>query len=233
MCTVSYLPVSEDSFFLTHNRDEHIARQLATPPSLEIRNGKEIIFPKDMRAGGTWFASSATHSLCLLNGAFEKHIPNPPYRKSRGSVILDFFNWSNTMEFVKEYDFLGIENFTLIVVDHQPLVITELIWDGKDLQCNSLDPTLPFLRSSVTLYETSKRKTRENWFSEFLKKDDITQEEIIAFHKFNPQGDEGFIIHREDKLKTLSLTSLCKEGTIVEMHYEDFIQHKKYSIELQ
>ncbi|GBL36066.1 hypothetical protein EMGBS15_16610 [Filimonas sp.] len=92
MCTVTYLPVSSSSFILTHNRDEHHTRAIALLPEKKTMQDIEIIFPTDQQGGGTWIATSKEFTLCLLNGGFEKHIPSPPYRHSRGLVILDFLS---------------------------------------------------------------------------------------------------------------------------------------------
>ena len=89
MCTVSFVRAN-DSIIITSNRHENIRRQNAVKPALYESSDKRIIFPKDPRAGGTWFAATDTGVVCvLLNGAFEKHIPVPPYRKSRGLVLLE------------------------------------------------------------------------------------------------------------------------------------------------
>ena len=86
MCTVTYIPQSEDSFILTSNRDEMPKRSAIGLVELELAN-KKVLFPRDPKANGTWIASSSTHQLvCLLNGAFVKHKHKPPPQKTqRGS----------------------------------------------------------------------------------------------------------------------------------------------------
>lgn len=91
MCTVTYLPVST-GFVLTQNRDEAPTRSPQII-SKEKRFGTELLFPKDTKAGGTWIATARDgRTACLLNGAFEKHKHEPPYRLSRGLVLLDFLD---------------------------------------------------------------------------------------------------------------------------------------------
>jgi hypothetical protein len=47
------------------------------------RKWKNLIFPKDPKAGGTWFVANADGViLVLLNGADEKHEVQFPYRKA-------------------------------------------------------------------------------------------------------------------------------------------------------
>nr|MBP6455490.1 NRDE family protein [Chitinophagaceae bacterium] len=86
MCTVSFLPVNKTSFILTHNRDEHINRGVAFLPIFYEISSNKIVFPKDSKANGTWISTSKNYSLCLLNGGFEKHKHEPPYKHSRGQL---------------------------------------------------------------------------------------------------------------------------------------------------
>ena len=90
MCVLTFLPTINSGYILTNNRDEALARPKAIPPKKYNINGKQIYFPKDAQAGGTWIATSDDLTVCLLNGASENHIHNPPYRQSRGQLILDF-----------------------------------------------------------------------------------------------------------------------------------------------
>ena len=57
MCTVTYLPLENDGFILTSNRDESPMRK-TIPPKKYLENGVELAYPKDQLAGGTW--------ICLL-----------------------------------------------------------------------------------------------------------------------------------------------------------------------
>jgi uncharacterized protein with NRDE domain len=120
MCTVSFLPKKGNSFILTSNRDEDMLRQTALPFQKYSLNNKSLYYPKDPKAGGTWIATEPnSFTVCLLNGAFKAHTPNPPYNKSRGIVLLDFFKYNNQYDFIKQYDFSNIEPFTLLFVKRQ------------------------------------------------------------------------------------------------------------------
>ena len=100
MCTVTYLPLPNNNFLLTSNRDVSVNRKPASfPITMETSNGK-IIFPKDGEANGTWIGSNEKNrTVVLLNGGFENHISNPPYDKSRGLIVreiletTDFWNY--------------------------------------------------------------------------------------------------------------------------------------------
>ena len=114
MCTVTYIPLTNHCY-LTSNRDEHKTRGLAIAPKRIHANECEIIYPKDADAGGTWIATKNTgEAIVLLNGGFYKHEPTPPYKKSRGIILLAIFNESNPLLALESINLLGIEPFTLI-----------------------------------------------------------------------------------------------------------------------
>ncbi len=71
MCTVTYLPLGNNNFILTSNRDETPLRK-TIPPKEYDENGVELTYPKDELAGGTWIGLSDKNRLvCLLNGGFK------------------------------------------------------------------------------------------------------------------------------------------------------------------
>ena len=89
MCTVSLIP-GRESFFLTSNRDEKKIRRQAIPPAIYQYKGARLLYPRDADADGTWIAINQNgNAAVLLNGAFVKHKPRPPYNRSRGLVLLD------------------------------------------------------------------------------------------------------------------------------------------------
>lgn len=121
MCTVTFVPTST-GFILTSNRDEKNYRP-TLPPEIHVVNGKKLLFPKDEEAGGTWIATNNQHqTVCLLNGAFETHVKNPPYRKSRGLILLESFGYDSFAEFAENVDLENIEPFTLLLIEHQEIV---------------------------------------------------------------------------------------------------------------
>lgn len=236
MCTATYLPISKTEFVLTHNRDEHTDRIIALNPQLFIVHDVSLYFPKDPQGNGTWFVTAKNNfTLCLLNGAFVKHIPQPPYAKSRGLVVLDFFLYNNVQAFSESYSFLNIEPFTLLIIDHtQNVSLHQIIWDGNILDVQILDASKPHLWCSVTLYNWEQIKNRKQWFVSWLdfQKDDAPNN-IFDFHKGTPDSSqEGFIINRPDNKQTVSITSVVQTKQQKQMLYLDLINQKKYSINL-
>ena len=56
----------------------------------------------------------------------------PPYRKSRGLIVLDSFNFDSIESFSQQYDFENIEPFTMIAVDFKnENQLAEIRWDGR------------------------------------------------------------------------------------------------------
>jgi uncharacterized protein with NRDE domain len=74
MCVLTFVPNTDFGYILTNNRDENSVRPKAIPPRKYKIGNSAIYFPKDAHAGGTWIAQNQSYTLCLLNGAFEKHI---------------------------------------------------------------------------------------------------------------------------------------------------------------
>ena len=228
MCTVSYLPTGENQFILSSNRDETPKRQ---PEGIFYNAEKGLYYPKEPSQGGTWIAVAENNRvLCLLNGAFTKHKHQPPYKRSRGLVVLDFFDYSTTKRFCEAYDFEGIEPFTLVIFDNGALF--GLRWDGKSTDLKILDPQLPNIWSSSTLYPDAIKQLRKDWFAEWLSKHHrYSPEDILYFHQHAGIGDpeNDLIMSRYDgKLCTVSHTQIIKNLDNVHINYLDRIADKQY-----
>jgi len=228
MCTVTYLPLSNSSFILTSSRDEGKERKVALPPEKYATNGINVFFPKDMDSNGTWFAAAESKfTLCLLNGAFEPHKHQPPYRLSRGLMLLDFFQYNRVHAFLSKYDFAGIEPFTLLIFEQSPhVIIHEARWDGKNIHIQLRDSLVPHIWSSVQLYSKEIIVQREEWFKEWLKSNkEFAMDKIIHFHKTGGTGNShtDLLMNRDGKVFTVSITSLRREEKESLMRYEDMI----------
>ena len=128
MCTVSFVN-SQEGVIITSNRDENVIRPSAVAPKNYGLNGKNLIYPKDPKAGGTWFVIDENRTvLVLLNGGKTKHIPELFYRKSRGLIALDIISSTSPKDFWDQINLEDIEPFTLIL--YQDGELYELIWDG-------------------------------------------------------------------------------------------------------
>jgi len=235
MCTVTFLPQGKRGFILTSNRDEKLTRPLAEPPRRYCLDTGVVVFPKDPQANGTWIAMGSKNlSLCLLNGAFTSHVSRPPYRRSRGLVLLDFFAYESATAFISEYDFKGIEPFTLLVLqttDNFSLV--EIRWDGTTIHLLPKDATKAHIWSSATLYTAPVRLLREQWFARFLVT--ISQQpeiDILNFHRFTGGDDSrnALCMNRDNELQTVSITSIrANDRGEQVMTYQDLVRETKQS----
>jgi uncharacterized protein with NRDE domain len=229
MCIVTYLPKKGSSFILTFNRDEKTSRPTAEMPKMHSIHGQKVIFPKDPVSGGTWIGISFKgQTICLLNGAFEKHISDPPYRKSRGLVALDIFKYKNFQAFASQYEFTNIEPFTLIYADG--ISLQELRWDGKKINLKELDPKQAHIWSSVTLYSKEVISKRNVGFSKWLNEHkDYRVEDIRRFHSFRvDENISNDIIMKGEQKLTVSITSIVKENSSIKLTYEDLVNENLY-----
>ncbi|MEO1263417.1 MAG: NRDE family protein [Bacteroidota bacterium] len=225
MCTVTYIPQPNNNFILTSNRDEAAYRSPHGLTTTEL-HGLEMVFPKDTGAGGTWIvAADDGRVVCLLNGAFEKHKHQPPYRRSRGIMVLDYFRYRSTNDFVKNYDFEGMEPFTFVMVGKNDLY--ELRWDEKQVHLRELNTSGKYMWSSATLYKTEIQLKRESWFKNWLEnRKDFSLKAIQNFHLHGGEPDpwNGFVMNRMNLVQTVSITNVTKKNDRMEMVYNDLLR---------
>ncbi|WP_395056514.1 NRDE family protein [Flavobacterium sp.] len=229
MCTVSFVNVN-DTIIITSNRDEKIIRPSAIPPGDYTINGKNVIFPKDPKAGGTWFVVDANGTvLVLLNGADEKHKVELSYRKSRGLIVLDIISSFSPKDFWQEINLENIEPFTLVLFQNNALF--QLRWNGIQKETTPLDINKNHVWSSSTLYSREIREKRSNWFYTFLETNpEISEKEMLHFHRYTEDKNQenGLVINRNDEMKTLSITQSVIEKNKVAILHCDLIAKKEY-----
>jgi uncharacterized protein with NRDE domain len=223
MCTVTYLPLKNEGFILTSNRDESPMRK-TIPPQKYVENGVELMYPKDELAGGTWIGTSEKDRLvCLLNGGFEKHQRNSYYRMSRGVVVKNILSVDDPVNYIEEFDFDNIEPFTLVLVDwSQELTTYELVWDGEQKHFQQL-PQEPKIWSSSTLYDSEMKRERQEWFQEWLEvQNEFQQQAILDFHQSTDKGTQGTTLKmKRPFVETVSVTSVIKNAQTHSLKYID------------
>ncbi|MGV1012208.1 MAG: NRDE family protein [Flavobacterium sp.] len=230
MCTVSFV-FANGKTIITSNRDEKVLRPSAIEPQKYSINHKEIYFPKDQKAGGTWYAVSENGTvLVLLNGAEEKHQLKTFYRKSRGLIVLDIISSNNQIAFWDSLDLSDIEPFTLVLFQDSKLY--QLRWNEIAKETLSLNVTQNHIWSSSTLYSKEIRDKRTNWFNEFLEDNlQINEQELFNFHRHTEEENQeyGLVINRNDSLKTLSITQTVIENNKVVLSHHDLQQQKDFT----
>ena len=231
MCTVTFLPLANCNFILTSNRDEQRLR-VTYPPDKYEENGVELFFPKDKTAGGTWIgASSKNRLICVLNGAFIKHEKKENYKKSRGLIAKELLKTTDFQLYIENLDLHGIEPFTMVIVDwnNNQLNLFELIWDENRRYFTKLKNE-PKIWSSSTLYTAKNKGLRKEWFQNWIDTNEFTSENILSFHHSEIGDKEQSVLMKRSYVETVSITSVKKENTTIEMVYEDVVHAKKKSM---
>jgi hypothetical protein len=222
MCTVSFIPVG-NKFYITSNRDEKLSRKIALAPAVYEHEGTKILFPKDADAGGTWIAAKENgDAAVVLNGAFINHPSIPPYRKSRGLILLDIFAHEKPSVTFSKINLDEIEPFTIILFENRSLF--EFRWDGNEKFGKQLSIHQNYIWSSATLYDGLTVKKREKWFGDFVKLHVLpSQQTIIDFHRFTGDGDisNDLLMSRDGLYSTVSITSIEINESKIKMRYLD------------
>lgn len=230
MCTVTFIP-ARDRVFLTSNRDEKLRRSPALPPAVYPFATGNLLFPKDAQAGGTWIAAHENgQAIVFLNGGFVKHIPEPPYRKSRGLVLLDLVDSANAYTSFQSISLHQIEPFTAIIFVEGQLY--ECRWDGHQKHVKQLPATEPHIWSSVTLYDAEVIGKRNSWFAQWLQQNPgPTGDDILHFHQFTGDGDShnDLRMNRNGLMLTVSVTQMVVTEDSTHMQYLDLINNRPYT----
>ncbi len=228
MCTLTFIPTANDGFILTSNRDEAPGRN-TLPPKIYKEKNTNLLYPKDELAGGTWIGlSDKKRLICLLNGGFTAHERKDAYKMSRGIIVKDLLTSDDAVSEIRNYNFKGIEPFTLILVDwSNHLRIFELVWDETKIHFTE-KPLAPQIWSSSLLYTKEMKEKREKWFSTFLFENlKPTAADLLQFHKTAGEGNlDVDVIMDRGFVKTKSITQVVK-NEIVAMRYEDLQEEEK------
>jgi hypothetical protein len=209
MCTVTFIASGEE-YIITSNRDEKTIRKWAIQPIFSVYNAHKLIFPKDADAGGTWIVMKENgDAAVLLNGAFICHASEPPYRLSRGIILLEIFATEKPSTTFRKINLQDIEPFTLILLENKYLF--EFRWDGTEKYYKQLNASGSYIWSSATLYDGLVIKKREQWFNSFLNSHPVpSPQDILDFHLFTGDGDKenDLMMTRDGMYQTVSITSI-------------------------
>lgn len=223
MCTFSYAISNSQEIIFTSNRDERFLRSRALLPNIYDFENIQLIYPIDPDGGGTWLAASKSRVICLLNGAFFPHQPRPPYRKSRGKIVLESFNYENPATFLTQYSLDNIEPFTLIWADLNQNVIWEINWQQK-VFLSRHELTSSKLWASAMLYPAPIRKARSDNFHRFLQEQPISPESLLNFHtQWDEDPKKSIQIHIPELLSTVSVSSIVVTSSQISFLYQDLL----------
>jgi hypothetical protein len=229
MCTVTYVP-TKNGFQLTSNRDENVNRGQAITPRRYQNGNHTLLYPKDADRNGSWIATKNNgDTVVLLNGAFVKHTAIPPYKTSRGLVLMDIINADDPYLFYQDSELEGVEPFTIVLYAQGSLY--ECRWDGGRKHIKLLDGKDAHIWSSATLYDEAAVTKRVNWFNNWRKSANPDKvEDIMHFHHHAGEGDDNdaLVINRSGKMKTVSVTNINVNPQNITMTYHDLRDGSQY-----
>jgi len=231
MCTVTFLPLGNTDFILTSNRDEQRLRE-TLPPKIYEDDSVKMLYPKDKVAGGTWIgASSKKRLVCVLNGGFIKHKRKENYPKSRGLIAKELLKENSLQPYLENLDLLDVEPFTMVIVDwnNNELNLVEVVWDEHEKHIIT-HKNEPKIWSSSTLYIDEIKKLRKSWFQQWLSENEFTSEAILQFHHMETDDKEQSVLMKRIHVETVSITSVKKMETTIEMMYEDVVHSTKTAV---
>ena len=235
MCTVVYIPGNDKQYFASL-RDESPVRPKAIAPEKFTENDVSYLSPVDSEAGGSWVGVNSSGILIiLLNGGFESHEKKKFYRKSRGLIVKELLLSAMPVIEWSIMDMDGIEPYTLIVAADKNLF--RLVWDGEKKHRINLDTDQPHIFSSSTLYNAQARASRQDLFENWIAmKPPVTKLSLLDFFNTSTDKQNGFIIDRDEKIKTLSYTFLEIDPQVFAvMDYYNLLNytHTSFKIELE
>lgn len=234
MCTLTYIPPQgEYTSIITHSRDEQTNRLPSLLPRAYSNNKQTLYYPIDQDAGGTWFCvDNAKRTVCILNGAFKKYVPQPPYQKSRGEIVLEAMKAQSFEDFLQSVNLNNIAPFTLICFEL--LKIIEFRWDGEKKHYKKPAANQPHIWSSATLYNEETQKKRINWFVNWIVKNGSTPAQMFDFHQNGGQGNisENIKMRVNNTHKTVSITQVYADKLAGWMNHVNFVTEEQETISL-
>lgn len=212
MCIVSIFSASKDEFILTQNRDESYLRPTSNEIVSREVNNQIYRGPMDLISGGTWIYYSESFVACILNGAYEKHSHQPPYKLSRGLIVLELLKHSSIDQFISKIDLDGIEPFSMIMLNRKSEEKKILVWDETTKHTEDLSGQQLIVRSSSTLY-SEKEKAFHQKSIEAIQ--NIHPEAIFDVqHQLRMLANEQF-----PSVQTTSITQIIQQQNRIELKF--------------
>ena len=228
MCILSYAPTN-DGFVLNFNRDE-VYNRLAKPPEQYNVKNQKLVFPKDIKSGGSWIGVNVTKSVvgCILNAKGET--PKIP-SKSRGTIFIDQLIQGKVN--LNENELLAIDPFTLLSFCLHTQVITQYHWDGLDLKRNKRTMSTPFILCSSSLYETAIMKKLKAEFTSLIASKSEIEFTISSFHKkYSFHKNHPIYVKKNSNIQTVSMTTILKNKNGLRLNYTDLVENTEQTIQI-
>jgi len=228
MCILSYAPTN-DGFVLTFNRDE-VYNRLAKPPEQYTVDNQKLIFPKDIKSGGSWIGVNVTKSVigCILNA--KGKTPKIP-SNSRGTIFIDQLIQGKVN--LNENELHDIAPFTLLSLCLHTQVITQYHWDGLLLKGIKRTMSTPFILCSSSLYENAIMKKLKAEFNSLIARKLEIETTTSSFHKkYFFYKNHPIFLKRSSNIQTVSMTTILKNKNGLTLNYTDLSENTKQTIQL-
>ena len=160
----------------------------------------------------------------ILNGGYELHVRTPPYKHSRGLLIPELFKTGNFELFALEYDFEGLEPFTMI--GRMSGKLFEIVWTGEKIHSQEIDGSERKIWASSTLYPEKWKSARKEWLNKWEFQDgNSISDALWSFHhaSFTSDKEHDMIMQRWGHLKTVAITQFREKDGNWQVRYEDLI----------
>jgi hypothetical protein len=229
-----------EGYVLTHNRDENPQRGSSKKISHFKTKKRQLYYPQDLKAHGTWVGiSAATHghakncrSACLLNGGTTPYAQKKEYPVSRGNIVPAVLKAFNFKTWAQDFDFSAYEPFTLIVKEAAGLF--KLVHNQENTFWKSLNAQIPHIWCSTTLYNSAQLQLRAVHWKKWLTSTVVRQAKAVAdFHLHGLKQDNlpGFQILQRPKVKTVSISQISLERDAYSLHYQNIISQSSHKVE--
>ena len=233
MCILS-IAKSQNGIVITSNRDEQRTRKHSLAPEIIHHGKRQTILARDAQAHGTWFLTDNTGPIAiLLNGAFECHVPSPPYRESRGVILMKLFQEEDIKSTFLSYILENVEPFKMVYIDKNESF--QCVWDGIQKHVLEIDLNVPHVFFSSTLYTKEQQEVKSEHFLKALNNfEQVNAEWLLGYHSSQQRysSEVNFFMSREyHTTKSISQVEVCKTySRYVHLQAWDG-QHHEYILE--
>lgn len=221
MCTMTWF-VRNQGYELFFNRDERNSRRRASPPTLTIVDGVQVIAPTDTDAGGTWIAVNQYGvTVCLLNHYQFEQIESYKDWISRGQIVRHFSGAARIDDVIAEFANLSLNDyraFRLFVIE--PSGDNSLcVWDGHTPR---VEQNVSSPKSSSSVDAVHVKGMRRTLFRNLDLDNSASTQAYLDYHASHQptRSKESVCMHREDA-NTVSLTHVAVSGEQIAMRYAD------------
>jgi uncharacterized protein with NRDE domain len=228
MCILSYAPTN-GGFVLNFNRDE-VYNRTAKPPEQYTIDNQKLLFPKDIKSGGSWIGVNVTKSVvgCILNAKWET--PKIP-SKSRGNIFIDLLTHAKVE--LNENKLLAIAPFTLLSFCLHTQAITQYHWDGLDLKRNKRTMSTPFILCSSSLYKNAIMKKLKAEFNSLIASKSEIEATTSFFHKkYSFHKNYLIYLKKNSNIQTVSMTTILKNKNELRLNYTDLVENTEQTIQI-